>query len=57
MELLAMVHWLASEDQSVKQNPQAAVKGFQSWNQRKRDYFKPEHIYAAWERLNALGWI
>lgn len=57
MELLATVHWLASENPDVKNNPQAAVLGFQSWNQRKRDYFKPEHIYAAWERLNTLEWM
>ena len=57
MEVLSTVHWLAGEDQNVKENTQAAVKGFESWNRRKRDYFKPEHIYAAWERLRSLGWL
>ena len=57
MELLSTVHWLAGEDITVKHDVQAAVKGFQSWNQRKRDYFKPEHIYTAWERLHTLGWL
>ena len=57
MELLSTVHWLAGEDPAVKEDPQAAVKGFEAWNQRKRDYFKPEHIYAAWEHLRNFGWI
>lgn len=57
MELLSTVHWLAGEDPNVKEDPQAAVKGFEAWNQRKRDYFKPEHIYTAWERLHKLGWL
>lgn len=57
IELLSTVHWLASEDPTVNNDVQAAVKGFQSWNQRKRDYFKPEHIYTAWERLRNFGWM
>jgi uncharacterized protein YwgA len=57
MELLSTVHWLAGEDLAVKNNAQAAVKGFEAWNQRKRDYFRPEHIYTAWERLRNLGWL
>lgn len=57
MELLATVHWLAGEDPNVKEDPQAAVKGFEAWNQRKRNYFKPEHIFTAWERLHNSGWL
>ena len=57
MELLSTVHWLAGEDSNVKEDPQAAVKGFEAWNQRKRDYFKPEHIHVAWERLRNFGWL
>jgi uncharacterized protein YwgA len=57
MELLSTVHWLADEEPAVKTDPKVAVKGFQSWNQRKRDYFKPEHIFTAWEHLRNLGWL
>jgi len=57
MELLATVHWLAQEDPSVKNDYKAAVHGFESWNQRKREHFKPEHIKTAWERLKQQGWI
>jgi len=57
MELLATVHWLAAENPDVKENPQIAVQGFQAWNRRKRDYFKSEHIYAAWEQLKSHQWL
>jgi hypothetical protein len=57
MELLSTVHWLAGENPSVRCDPLEAVNGFQAWNQRKRDYFKPEHIYTAWEQLQSLGWL
>jgi len=57
MELLATVHWLAQEDPSVKNDYKAAVHGFETWNQRKREHFKPEHIKTAWERLKQQGWL
>ena len=57
MELLSTVHWLAMEDPAVRENSQAAVKGFQAWNQHKRDYFKPQHIDTAWEHLRSKGWL
>jgi len=57
MELLATVHWLAQEEPSVKNDYKAAVHGFETWNQRKREHFKPEHIKTAWERLKHQGWI
>ncbi len=57
MELLATVHWLAQENSAVKENYAEAVRGFELWNQRKREHFKPEHIKTAWERLKQQGWI
>ena len=57
MELLATVHWLSHEDQTVQQDPNAAVRGFESWNLRKRENFRPEHIQIAWDRLNKQGWF
>jgi hypothetical protein len=57
MELLATVHWLAQEDPHVKQGYQAAVRGFEAWNKRKREHFHPEHIQTAWERLQQQGWL
>lgn len=57
MELLATVHWLAQEDPLVKQDYQAAVRGFENWNQRKREHFRPEHIQTAWDRLQQQDWL
>ncbi len=57
MELLATVHWLAQEDPHVKQDYEAAVRGFEAWNQRKREHFHPEHIQTAWDRLQQQNWL
>ncbi len=57
MELLSTVHWLARENPAVKTDYQLAVQGFESWNRRKREHFRPEHIKVAWERLRQQGWI
>ena len=57
MELLATVHWLSREDPAVKEDPSAAVRGFEAWNERKREHFRPEHIEVAWKRLRQQGWI
>jgi O-acetyl-ADP-ribose deacetylase (regulator of RNase III) len=57
MELLATVHWLSHEDQTVQQDPNAAVRGFETWSLRKRENFRPEHIQIAWDRLNQQGWF
>jgi len=57
MELLATVLWLSQEDPGVKQDPEVAVRGFEAWNQRKREHFRAEHIQVAWNRLRQQGWI
>jgi len=57
MELLATVHWLAQEIPAIQRDYSAAVKGFEAWNPRKREHFRPEHIRIAWERLRDQGWI
>jgi O-acetyl-ADP-ribose deacetylase (regulator of RNase III) len=57
MELLATVLWLSREDPNVKEDVNAAVRGFQNWSKRKREYFRPEHIQVAWERLHQQGWL
>lgn len=57
MELLATTHWLAQENPKVKETVEEAIRGFETWNQRKREHFKPEHIKTAWTRLKQQGWI
>ena len=57
MELLSTILWLSRENPSVKKDYHIALRGFESWNQRKREHFRPEHIQTAWERLNQQGWL
>ncbi len=57
MELLATVHWLASEDPRLCCDPQLAVHGVQAWNERKRRAFRPAHILVAWSQLKEQGWL
>lgn len=58
MELLATIHWLASNEiPDVRKDFEVAIRGFREWNQRKKEYFQPEHIKIAWERLKQQGWL
>lgn len=57
MELLATVHWLAQENQMVKNNSDAAVEGVKAWSEHKKQTFQPEHIKIAWSRLRDENWI
>jgi O-acetyl-ADP-ribose deacetylase (regulator of RNase III) len=57
MELLASVHWLAAHEEPRVSDPEAATEELQRWNPRKRAMFRPEHVYVAWQRLEAQGMI
>jgi len=58
LELLATVHWLAwNEDETVRHDPSAAVRGVQAWSQRKKGLFSEAHIKTAWNRLREQEWI
>ncbi|MGB0034805.1 MAG: macro domain-containing protein [Candidatus Acidiferrales bacterium] len=58
MELLASVHWVAMvEDRDARTNAEKAVQLVHSWNARKHDTFRPEHIKIAWDRLREEQWI
>ena len=57
MELLATVHWVASENLDARIDPKAAVQAVQAWSARKRRSFKPEHIEVACARLQEQGWL
>jgi O-acetyl-ADP-ribose deacetylase (regulator of RNase III) len=56
MELLASVHWVATHDEHVK-TLETAITAVHNWNPRKRAMMKPEHVAAAWNRLDAEGWF
>jgi O-acetyl-ADP-ribose deacetylase (regulator of RNase III) len=61
MELLASVHWVAHRGgrhgEAPALGPDAAVGQIHSWNPRKQQIFRPEHIRTAWSHLDGLGWM
>ena len=57
MEMLATVHWVVREHPDIANDPDAVVKAFQSWNERKARVFSPHHIRKAWEQLSEQGWL
>jgi O-acetyl-ADP-ribose deacetylase (regulator of RNase III) len=57
MELLSTVHWVCTHADPKAANAQAVISAVQSWNDRKRDMFRCEHIRLAHQRLTSLGWI
>ncbi|HNT67291.1 MAG TPA: macro domain-containing protein [bacterium] len=58
MELLSSVHWVCDREKSVDKNDiDAVTKAVFDWNERKRNFFKPEQIRIAWEALIREGWI
>jgi O-acetyl-ADP-ribose deacetylase (regulator of RNase III) len=61
MELLATVHWVAHRGgpKSIAPavDPDAAIEQIHTWNPRKQQVFKPEHIRTAWMHLGEQGWM
>ncbi len=57
LELLASIHWLASEDSEVREDVSAAEKGLGDWTERKGKLFEPHHVRVAWTQLREQGWI
>ena len=56
MELLATVHWVATNEASAR-DPDTALAAIQNWNPRKKLLMKPTHVAAAWQRLQEGAWI
>lgn len=57
LELLATVHWAASENPAARVDAKAAVGEVQAWSERKRKAFSAETIGIAWHRLNEGAWF
>ena len=58
MELLSSVHWVATrEGDEARERAESAVGLIRSWNQRKRQMFKDEHVVAAWGWLRQHTWF
>jgi O-acetyl-ADP-ribose deacetylase (regulator of RNase III) len=55
MELLATVHWVAKYEGAATQ--EQALAAVRAWNDRKRALMAPEHVAAAWNRLQQSGWL
>jgi len=57
MELLSTVHWVVKHEVADKGNLEVIRARVESWNQRKKDLMKPQHIHKAYARLESEGWI
>lgn len=57
MELLSTVHWVCTHGDSKATDAETAIRSVQSWNDRKRDMFRCEHIRLAYQRLTDQAWI
>lgn len=57
MELLATVHWVVKHEEGVQSDLDAIRAKVESWNRRKKDLMKPQHIRKAYSRLQAEGWL
>ena len=56
MELLATVHWVATQPPAAR-TVEEAVVATHAWNARKKKLMQPAHIAAAWYRLRDGGWL
>lgn len=57
MELLATVHWVATQGDRPATDVETASQHVQQWNTRKQRLFTPPHVEAAWQRLLDEGWL
>lgn len=55
MELLATVHWVATQEGA--RSASEAIARVHAWSERKRERYPDRHIEKAWARLAAQGWI
>ena len=56
MELLATVHWVATQEPSVN-SVESATVAVHAWNSRKKQLMSPQHVNVAWSRLESQGWL
>lgn len=57
LELLATVHWLASQDRPHAATELEVTKQVQEWSPRKNRMFTPQHIRIALDALIQHGWL
>jgi O-acetyl-ADP-ribose deacetylase (regulator of RNase III) len=56
MELLATVHWVATQEPNVS-TVEDAISAVHRWNARKRAILREDDIRLAWDRLKQEGWF
>lgn len=56
MELLSTMHWVMCHQPEARDSVDKAVDLVHSWNSRKKENLKAEHLEIAWERLKAQHW-
>lgn len=56
MELLSTVHWVAVNEPGIH-SPDDAIQAIGQWNTRKKKLMQPNHVQAAWSRLESSGWL
>jgi hypothetical protein len=57
MELLSSVHWVAAHETQPAKTAVEAIAKVHSWNQRKANLLRAEHIRMAWDTLVEKRWI
>ena len=55
MELLASVHWVATQEKAS--TLEKCIERIQKWSLRKKNLMLPRYIEIAWNRLISKGWI
>jgi len=57
MELLSTVHWVVTHEAGADGDPETIRELVASWNERKKNLMKPQHIEKAYLRLERQGWF
>jgi O-acetyl-ADP-ribose deacetylase (regulator of RNase III) len=57
MELLASVHWIATQDATNPHDPTEISQLVRAWTPRKGRMFTDDHIHNAWQALHDEGWL
>jgi O-acetyl-ADP-ribose deacetylase (regulator of RNase III) len=57
MELLATVHWIATQPEFQTSGPEEIAKRVAEWSPRKQEMFGRQHVKIAWQHLLSGGWV
>lgn len=57
LEMLATLHWVTQEDPRAAADCAVAIERVREWSDRKKNFFKPQHLSMAWNHLKTQGWL